>query len=1371
MFVLPEIALTNAIVAGLLALLAAGVGRLGRRPALAHALWLLVLLKLLTPPIIQIPVASLRVAGDTAADDERQAGQQRKADERPNYPNEIHAGTIDEWSNASQLADPPIVLEEPLVAAATAPVPSSAGAADVRSVEPLETGGGSAAAQTAVVFNLRRLVAPLLAIVWIAGSILVAMLAVVRIARFRRLLKHGAAAPDWLIDEVERLARQIGLKRAPATLLVPDTVSPLLWSLGRRPQIILPEGLLARMDRQEREAILLHELCHLRRHDNWVRLLELAAGCCYWWHPAVWWARREIQWSEEACCDAWVVWHMSGGGRPYANALLAMVDFLSESQPAVHPVASGFGRVESLKRRLTMIMQGDTPRRLTGAGRLGVLFVAMCSLPLWPTVGQEPATGPQATAAESDGTQGGSEPAAAEVKPSVAGTTRQVSGFTLPEPVRFEEVANGLSRNVQTIRSMAFSSDGRLLAAAHGSHGTEGTVRIWDMQQKKEIAAWDEPKGIYSVHISPDGRLGLYSILDDNLVKIRAIESGEEMLKIAMGGAPARVRFSPDGKTFVTATTKGALKLWDAKEGNELKSLASLEFNLQCVAFSRDGKRIVAGGGPYGEDRFGWAGVWEIATGNQIAEMKDMPDSVLGIAISPDGKLVATAGRDNVARLWRAESGEIVSTLSGHQSSLEWVDFSPDGKMLASASYDSTAKLWEVDTGRELATLQVPYSGVVMSTRFSPDGKTLATAGQGGIVRLWNVDSHEQTAKLEPEEVIRDAQSAILSIACSPDGSTIASAHQDKTVRLRDYRTGKLRRVLCEDDAEVSCVAFSPDSKILAAGSCDNTVKLWKVAGDGEPMCLEGHTDWVLSVAFAPDGKTVASGSRDNTIRLWDLETRKEKAVLEGHAQMVRCLAFSPDGKMLASGSTDETVRLWDVQKQNEISKLDGRFGGALAFSPDGKTLASAGRGGTIILRDIETGNEQRMQGRHRSGIWCLTFSPRGRTLAAGTSDGTVVFWDPVSAKEWGASRGHSEPVTSMAFLPDTSALVTGSTDGTRRFWRARPPAFPPIAALPATGGKNCRFVTFSRDGKWLIAGGITKVIKVWDMQTGQVSRLLEEHDCSSTCAAISPDGKVLATGSYVGRIFFWDVASGDRVGELATGLDYSLKIDFSPDGTQLAVATWSKTVSVWDVKSKRNLWTSDEQSLPVLSVVFSPDGKTLATTTGHWQKREELGEAKLWDAATGKELAALPGHTDMIDCARFSPDGRLLLTACADSRLRVWDVQSRRLVSTITTPNAVQRVIFLPDGKSVVTGQYGGSLLRWALDSGELLSEYEGPADRVSIFNLCQSPDGSLLATANLDGIVRLWPTVMPGSPDARTSADIVLGWANNARYPKEER
>ena len=1369
MFAPLEIALGNAVVASLLALLAFAVGRICRRPALTHSLWLLVLLKLLTPPMLQIPIASRPADGDGFAAVQLQVDEGRRTEERFRRPNISHGDEINQWGQASEPTDQSdLVDESPIAAAPASTLPSARSpAAGPRPVETSRTGSGSAAAEKAAARNPRAIVAAFLAFVWIAGSILLAILAVARIVRFHRLLKDGMPAPGWLRDEVERLAERIGLKRLPTILLVGETISPLTWSLGRKPQLILPEKFLERMGREERESTLLHELFHIRRHDDWVRFLELAASCCYWWHPVVWWARREIQWSEEACCDACVVWHSSSGGRPYANALLAMVDFLSDTRSMVPPVASGFGRVGSLKRRLTMIMEGTTPRRLSGMGRLAVIAIAVCFLPLWPSVGQERSTAAEATAATDkqtdqrpDAKAPAAEGEAKEPQPRPE-ETGLASLPALPEPTTFEKVAQSFALDFQTIRSVAFSSDGRLLAVAHGDHRTEGTVRIWDMQRKKEIASWEEPAGINSVHISPDGRLVAFSSLADKLVTIGSIESGDDILKIATGSKPARVRFSPDGKTLVTASTGGELKLWNVEDGKESKSLASLSFNLQCVAFSPDGTRIVAAGGPFRGDNFGWAGVWEVASGKQIAEIKDMADSVLGIAISPDGKVLATAGRDGAARLWETETGKLASTFSGHQSALEWVDFSPDGKMLASASYDDTAKLWNVGDGAEVATLP-GHRGAVLTTRFSPDGKTLATGGADGVVRLWDVATREQTGVLEPDATLLDPRSAVLSIACSPDGKTIASAHVGKSVRLRDARTGRVRRVLGELQADVSCVAFSPDSKTLATAGCDNTVKLWKVAGDGEPVTLTGHTDWVLSVAFAPDGKTVASSGSDKTVRLWDVETGKQAALLEGHAQMVRCLAFSPDGKLLASGSTDATVRLWDVKSQSETSTLEGRSGGALAFSPDGSTLATVGEDRAIILRDTATGNERRVPGRPRAAIWCLAFSPRGATLAAGVSDGTIALWDPDSLKGRASLRGHSDSVTSLVFTPDTSALISASSDQTIKLWKSRQPPAPPLATLQAAEDKHsCRFVILSPDGRLMVTGGNDKVVKVWDMQTGQRLRTLEGHDRGSTCGAFSPDGKLLATGTWGNVVLLWDPASGDQIGQLTVGHDYVLRVEFSPDGSQLAVSTWNKTVSLCDVQSRKELWASPEQSLAVTGVSFSPDGKTLVTTTGDKNKRELGGEAKLWDAGSGKELGVLPGHTDMVAPALFSADGRLLFTGSADAMLRIWDVESREVRTTVSTPRAVQCLALLPDGKSVLTAHYGGRVSRWDIESGQFLAEYEGPAHTVSVFQVSCSPDGSLVATASTDGAIRLWPTLPTEEPGAATSAERVRGWA----------
>ena len=1196
-----------------------------------------------------------------------------------------------------------------------------------------------------------------------------ALLALKRILRFQRSLKHSGPAPSWLHDEVARLSGLIGLKRSPAVRLVSETISPLLWSLGRRPQIILPVALLKRMDQQQREATLLHELFHLRRHDDWARFLELAAGSCYWWHPVVWWARREIQWSEDACCDAWVVWHSSKGGRSYASALLETIDFLSESRPVLPPLASGFGRFGALKRRLTMIMEGTTPPRLSGVGRLTVIIIAVCALPFWPSVGQEPAEEAEsAMEAEELADDASGRPAygdanavrRAQPRPR---TARPAWMPMAAEPTEFDKKARSLEPNVQRVRSLAFDRDGRRLAVAHGGSRTDGAVRVWDIQERKEIALWNEAKGICTVHISPDGCLVAFQSYTDKMIRVCSIESGEDVFKITTGGASARVRFSPDGKTLATASTDGALKLWDVKEGKELTSLASFTFNLQCVAFSRDGARIVAGGGPYGQDAFGQASVWEIASGKQIAEMKGMPESVLGIAISPDGKLVATAGRDSVARLWEAETGKLVSALYGHLSILEWVDFSPDGKLLATGSYDDTAKLWNVDSGREVATLP-GHLGDVMSTRFSPDGKMLVTGDGEGMVRLWDVATRQQIDILQPGSDEGKVAEPVLAIAYSPKQALIASAHEDQTVRLSEPSTGRVVRVLTGHDDVVSCVAFFPDGRILATAGYDKKVKLWDVAEGKELKTFVVDTDGVFSATFSSDGKSFASfGGHDKAIRLWDIGSGAERAKLEGHSATVRCAAFSADGKRLASGSGDRTIKVWDTETFQDLVTLQGHTAGiqAVAFSPNGKTLASASEDKSVKLWDVASGNERVTLADHTVMVRCLAFSPRGRTLASGGFDSAIKLWDPETGGERLTLKGHEDVVTSLAFAPDTSALISGSYDKSIKLWPSQEPRIPPLATLRVTDGTLvCRFGVFSPDRRLIITGGDDKVIQVWDLQTGRVLRTLQ-NTRGSTCGALSPDGKLLATGTYGDPVLLWDVASGRRVGEIAVGEGRSLTVDFSPDGTRLAVSSWSGRVSVWDVKSRQKLWASEAQALPVACVVFSPDGKTVATTTGHWKKPDEAGEVKLWDADTGKELALFSGHSRKIRRVRFSPDGKLLVSGGADRTLRIWDIEARKLRSIIPIEHPVDSITFLPDRKSLGVSHFPGGVSLWDIDSQQRLAEYEGHGDTQSLFEVTCSPDGSLIASAGSDGTVRLWPTLY-AKPDTQTAAERVRGWAS---------
>jgi hypothetical protein len=155
-------------------------------------------------------------------------------------------------------------------------------------------------------------------------------------------------------------------------------------------KLLLPEPLWSRLDETSRRTILCHELAHLARRDHWVRIFTLMVGTVFWWHPVVWWARRNLAEEAEHCCDAWVTWHMSAATdrRAYARALLTTSEFISTA--GVPTPALGIGvstvRAKRLARRLTMVMtQTSQPRlSLSGVVLLSVLtLVGWLATPAW----------------------------------------------------------------------------------------------------------------------------------------------------------------------------------------------------------------------------------------------------------------------------------------------------------------------------------------------------------------------------------------------------------------------------------------------------------------------------------------------------------------------------------------------------------------------------------------------------------------------------------------------------------------------------------------------------------------------------------------------------------------------------------------------------------------------------------------------------------------------------------------------------------------------------------------------------------------------------------------------------------------------------
>ncbi len=343
-----EIGCSNALVATALAIGVWAFTRVVRRAELALVLWLMVLAKLLMPPLVSVPWESVRMV--------------------------VWAAPIDPpvapVAFRQSLPDEMIIVEDVVpVAANWEPVRSVIVESEVRFKKiPVE-----AAAWPWI---------PILGRIWLAGSAIWFVLAAIRMVRFSRALRHAEAAGPELQDEVQILANRLMLRRVPLVRMVGRPVPPLVWAMFGQTTVLLPTELMDRLSSDERTTLLAHELTHLKRRDHWLRWLSMAALGLYWWHPVAWWARRNVERAQEHCCDARVVELFPALARAYAEAMLATVDFLSAARPALPLGASGFSQARLLKRRMEMVLAGRVSRRVSWPLRVALLSLGLVVLPL-----------------------------------------------------------------------------------------------------------------------------------------------------------------------------------------------------------------------------------------------------------------------------------------------------------------------------------------------------------------------------------------------------------------------------------------------------------------------------------------------------------------------------------------------------------------------------------------------------------------------------------------------------------------------------------------------------------------------------------------------------------------------------------------------------------------------------------------------------------------------------------------------------------------------------------------------------------------------------------------------------------------------------
>lgn len=337
--------LGQAIDACWLVILVLVISRFVRHDAIVHTLWLAVFLKLLTPPLFELPVPVPALAIPAQA-------------------------TPTSTTLLSSTTETPSSAPPSSWQANPAPVPRDSSVVD----DPLTWIG----------------------LLFLMSTLGLGVLALVRAVRFRQQLEAATEPSATLLTRMRTLARRLELDPVPTVRMVEARLSPMLWARWRRAELLLPSMLVERLDSAELDAVLVHELAHLKRRDHWVRCLEMVTTGFFWWYPPLRLMRRRLHRAEERACDAWVQQLLPGSGRAYARALVKTLDFLNPKARSVPALACAMQPQQDWKERLTMIVTQRTAKPLSTWQRGFVAVCALLLLSIVPTLAKAGSDEPMA---------------------------------------------------------------------------------------------------------------------------------------------------------------------------------------------------------------------------------------------------------------------------------------------------------------------------------------------------------------------------------------------------------------------------------------------------------------------------------------------------------------------------------------------------------------------------------------------------------------------------------------------------------------------------------------------------------------------------------------------------------------------------------------------------------------------------------------------------------------------------------------------------------------------------------------------------------------------------------------------------------------
>ncbi|APW60899.1 WD40 repeat domain-containing serine/threonine protein kinase [Paludisphaera borealis] len=570
----------------------------------------------------------------------------------------------------------------------------------------------------------------------------------------------------------------------------------------------------------------------------------------------------------------------------------------------------------------------------------------------------------------------------------------------------------------------------------------------------------------------------------------------------------------------------------------------------------------------------------------------------------------------------------------------------------------------------------------------------------------------------------------------------------------------------------VDCATVSGDGRTVASGDRNGRVFLWDVPSQAStPYMVEGGRYPIREVALASDatGKAVAIAAvslgedKTSTLSIWDESKPSSPWTFRDRLEDTAELAFSLDGKLLALRCRPAPESTWETrfykfadQEWSEDAAATRQGVTSQRFAPGANLLALGTESGTVVVIDLDANRGDVFSAPKSTRPVALAFSSDRTRIAAGCEDRSIVVWDLASRRVTAELNTPDGPPKFLGFCNGDKSLVVSEGDTTLAVHSLRSPSARRV--LPTRGSAA---IALSRRGDRLAVGGDEEPVSLWNLEAASDDPQSLGKLPGAKRLIFSPDGQFLFMTFHDPLIRVWRMAKAPHPWrKLAGHSKEAWAVAFSRDGKILASGADDLMIKLWDVATGDELAAVAAHSATVAGLAFSPVSDELASVGLD-------GAVKLWSlsrdsskpaAATLKLSQVLrEPKQSQLRCVAYSSNGSLLAASGLDPEIHVWDAASREPLHKIK--NAHRKMItalaYSPTNpRQLASASCDAEIKIWDMDSGDRIATSQTNG---ALMALAYSPSGHRLATSGQPRLIASWDTTnrnplddIIGHPDA---------------------